>query len=153
MYVRKVHCDYCGRQAEFVDSKEVYGRSYGMIYLCRHCNAYVGVHKGSDKPLGRLANAELRRWKMKAHDAFDPLWKYGAFRGRRNDAYAWLAKQMNLPRKQTHIGMFDMTDCKAVIRIITDAQKGSAASSSYPASDYETEGFAKLDEDDGEFPF
>ena len=31
--------------------------------------AYVGVHKGTDKPLGRLANAELRYWKKRAHAA------------------------------------------------------------------------------------
>ena len=52
--MRKVYCDYCGRQAEYVDSKIVYGKSYGMMYLCRNCMAYVGVHKGTDKPLGRL---------------------------------------------------------------------------------------------------
>lgn len=44
--MREVYCDYCGKRAEFVDSKVVHGRSYGMIYLCRHCMAYVGVHKG-----------------------------------------------------------------------------------------------------------
>ena len=25
------------------------------MYLCRNFMAYVGVHKGTDKPLGRLA--------------------------------------------------------------------------------------------------
>lgn len=54
---REVYCDYCGRRAEFVDSKIVYGKSYGMMYLCRHCMAYVGVHKGTSRPLGRLADA------------------------------------------------------------------------------------------------
>ena len=61
--MRKVYCDYCGRETEYVDSKVIYGKSYGKIYLCRNCMAYVGVHKGTDKPLGRLANAELRNWK------------------------------------------------------------------------------------------
>ena len=68
---QKILCDYCGRQAEYVDSAEIYnGKSYGMIYLCRPCKAYVGVHRGSDKPLGRLADAELREWKKRAHAAF-----------------------------------------------------------------------------------
>ena len=31
-----------------------------MIYICKPCDAYVGVHKGTDKALGRLANKELR---------------------------------------------------------------------------------------------
>lgn len=63
---RIVICDYCGTPADFVDSSVVYhGHSFGMIYLCPRCGAYVGVHKGSDKPLGRLANSELRNWKRR----------------------------------------------------------------------------------------
>lgn len=61
--MRNVYCPYCGRQAEYVDSKVIYGRSYGMAYLCRNCDAYVGVHRGTDEPLGRLADASLRKWK------------------------------------------------------------------------------------------
>lgn len=118
--MREVYCDYCGRRAEFVDSKIVYGRSYGKIYLCRHCMAYVGVISGSDKPLGRLANAELRYWKKAAHRVFDPLWKWGPFRHHRGAAYGWLAQRMNLSLDQTHIGMFDVAQCKKAISIINN---------------------------------
>lgn len=122
--MKEVFCPYCGKRAEFVDSAEVYhGRSYGMIYLCRPCDAYVGCHgngKG-DSPKGRLANAELRRWKIAAHNAFDPLWKSGPFRGRRNSAYAWLAEQMGLPKEKTHIGMFDVAECQQVIQICKES--------------------------------
>ena len=97
-----------------MDSKEIYGRSYGMVYLCRNCGAYVGVHKGTDKPLGRLADAELRRWKMAAHNAFDPIWKYGKFRHRRNAAYAV---------EQTHSGMFDVAQCQQVIQIMNNERR------------------------------
>ena len=116
--MRKVYCDYCGRRAEYVDSKIIYGKSYGMVCLCRPCDAYVGVHKGSDVPLGRLANAELRYWKKAAHAAFDPLWQYGRFKRHRNAAYRWLSDQMQLPVEKTHIGMFDIDQCKAAIQII-----------------------------------
>lgn len=95
--MREVYCDYCGRRAEYVDSRIVYGMSRGKIYLCRNCMAYVGVHKGTDKPLGRLANAELRRWKKAAHHAFDPLWKFGPFKGHRDAAYGWLAQKWGSP--------------------------------------------------------
>lgn len=80
--------------------------------------AYVGVHKGTDRPLGRLANAELRYWKKAAHAVFDPLWQRGPFRGHRNVAYGWLAQKMNLPIEKTHIGMFDVEQCKKAIQII-----------------------------------
>lgn len=115
--MKQVFCDYCGRRAEYVDSKVIYGRSYGMVYLCRACNAYVGVHKGTDRPLGRLANAELRHWKKAAHAEFDPLWQYGRFQGRRKAAYRWLSEKMGLPESKTHIGMFDVALCKRVIEI------------------------------------
>lgn len=122
--MKEVYCDYCGRRAEFVDSKVVYGKSYGMIYVCRSCMAYVGVHKGTNKPLGRLANAELRHWKKAAHIAFDPLWKYGRFRGHRNVAYGWLAQKMEIPVEKTHIGMFDVADCRRAIQIINNNTRG-----------------------------
>ena len=115
--MKKVYCPYCGKRAAFVDSKVIYGTSYGMIYLCSRCNAYIGCHGKGDTPKGTLANAELREWRKKAHHAFDPLWKYGPFKYRRNAAYAWLAWKMGLPKDQTHIGMFDAAQCKQVIQI------------------------------------
>lgn len=119
--MREVTCPYCGKLAEYVDSAEIYhGVSYGMIYLCRPCKSYVGVHKGTDRPLGRLADAQLREWKKAAHAAFDPLWQFGEFRHRRNDAYRWLAEQMGLPVEETHIGMFDVEQCQRVIQIIRE---------------------------------
>ena len=116
--MEKVFCPYCEGQAEFTDGKIIYGKNFGMIYLCRNCVAYVGAHKRTGKPLGRLANAELRYWKKAAHTAFDPLWQRGRFKGHRNVAYGWLAQRMNLPAEETHIGMFDIAQCKKVINIM-----------------------------------
>lgn len=120
---QEVYCPYCGRKAEYVDSAEIYGKSYGMVYLCRPCDAYVGVHDGTDTPLGRLANRELRRWRNRAHAAFDPLWQQGPYRRRRNDAYAWLAGKMGLAKEKTHIAMFDVEQCKQVIQIMDNERR------------------------------
>jgi hypothetical protein len=117
--LKNVICDYCGTPAEFIDSAAIYGKSYGMVYRCPNCGAYVGCHKGTDKPLGRLANKELRTWKMKAHDAFDPIWK--SHKMRRPAAYKWLSEQMGIPWDKTHIGMFDIEQCKQVIKICNAA--------------------------------
>ena len=73
-----VTCPYCQKPAVLEDSAVVYRwRSYGMIWRCAPCDAYVGTHKNSRQhaPLGRLANKELREWKKAAHRAFDPVWK------------------------------------------------------------------------------
>ena len=114
-------CPYCGRDTEYVDSAAIYGRSYGMVYLCRECKAYVGVHKGTNKALGRLANAELREWKIKAHGYFDPLWKQGVMG--RKDAYKWMSEQLNIPPEYTHIGYFSVETCKQIVSILTDIYK------------------------------
>lgn len=112
-----VCCDYCGKPARYTDSSIVYqGRSYGMIYYCHDCHAWVGVHKGTDKPLGRLANAELRHWKQGAHAAFDRIWRNNRGLTRRG-AYRWLAEQMGLPEDKAHIGMFNVEQCKQVIAL------------------------------------
>lgn len=109
-------CPYCGSVTAFVDSSVIYGKSYGMIYLCKPCDAYVGVHKGSTIALGRLANYELREAKKRAHLSFDPLWKNGMFKSRRA-AYSWLAKEMNLSEHMTHIGMFNVEQCNQVVNL------------------------------------
>src|SRR5206468_10729013 len=107
---------YCHQWSELVDSKEIYrGKSYGWVYLCRPCNAYVGCHRGTTRPLGKLANAELRRARNEAHDAFDPIWQFGPLK--RAEAYAWLAEQLGIARDATHIGEFDLEQCRRVIEV------------------------------------
>ncbi len=122
-----VVCPYCGALAEFVeDSSEFYRRDYGPLYVCRPCDARVGCHDGTRKPLGQLANKELRAAKMRAHAVFDPYWKgNGSKRGhrgrRRREAYRILANAMGIPSQECHIGMFDVTQCE---RAISACKKG-----------------------------
>jgi hypothetical protein len=109
-------CPYCGEPTTYCDSAVVYGKSYGMMYRCAPCRAWVCTHKRSPRQaLGRLADLELRRWKQAAHARFDPLWKLKP--GSRGDAYAWLAEEMGIPLDRTHIGMFNVAQCRRVIEI------------------------------------
>jgi hypothetical protein len=111
-------CPYCGGKPELTDSIEIYGKSYGDIYLCRPCRAWVGTHKGSRKPLGRLANEELREWKKRAHFYFDRLWKSKrSKRKARSKGYKWLSEQLKTELNNTHIGMFDVELCKIVVKL------------------------------------
>lgn len=115
-------CPYCGEKTEYVDSEAVYGKgnSYGMIYLCRPCKAYVGVHKNTNKALGRLADSALRYWKKKAHEVFDKLWQRKMEESKlqkfvaRNKAYKWLAGELEIDEDYCHIGYFDVDQCKQV---------------------------------------
>lgn len=106
-------CPYCKKATQFVDSSIIYGKSYGMIYHCKPCDAYCGVHKGTKISLGRLANAELRYWKKEAHKYFDMIWKDG--HEKRSELYKILAEILEIPVDYCHIGMFSVATCKTVV--------------------------------------
>ena len=121
-----INCPYCGSQAKLVDSSIIYhGRSYGNAWVCSNfpkCDAYVGCHKGTEKPLGRLADKTLRVAKGEAHKLFDHLWrrkmqKEGCrVKVARNAGYAWLAENLGIKKEDCHIGMFDIETCRKVIK-------------------------------------
>jgi len=120
----EVDCPYCGELAALVDSKTVYRKSYGNIWLCTPCQAWVGVHRddGKNRPLGTLANAETRFARQMAHDRFDPLWKNLLGEGRsknkvRGEVYAWLARHLGIPAEDCHIALFDLKTCVRVVEI------------------------------------
>ena len=124
-------CPYCDNDAELVGDDVVYPHrpdlAHKKFWQCKPCGARVGCHKDTDEPLGRLANAELRQAKMKAHEAFDPLWKRelgGTMK--RGKAYEWLAGQMNLTKDECHIGMFDVAQCQQVISICAGRKHGTS---------------------------
>jgi hypothetical protein len=114
-------CPHCGVESEYVDSARVYrGKSYGMIYDCRDCDAYVGVHRGTFTPLGTMADRETRIWRMRAHDAFDPLWKSG--RIDRRAAYGYMQKIMGMSPEQAHIARFNAEDCQRLVTALNASQ-------------------------------
>jgi hypothetical protein len=113
----QVNCPYCGEPAEWVENKEIYGKNYGksyMAWLCRKDDAYVGCHQNTKKPLGKMANKELREWRKKAHRVFDPLWKTGKMS--RKKAYRLLYEKTG---KWIHMGDSNVEDCKLVLSVLT----------------------------------
>lgn len=113
-------CPYCNQPAKCVPNEEIYnGKRYGKSYMmwwCEPCDAYVGTHENDpDRPLGTLANRELREWRKKAHRAFDPLWK--SKKMKRQEAYRWLYEQTG---KWIHMGESDIETCKLVIKTIDE---------------------------------
>lgn len=121
-------CDYCGKPSELVSGAVLYphhGQKFADKYFfrCAPCQAWVGCHDGTFKPLGRLANAELRRAKSAAHFAFDKLWQGKMRRDKcsksvaREAAYGWLAKELGIAREDCHIGQMDLAMCDRVIAV------------------------------------
>lgn len=110
-------CPYCGNPAVLVHGTVVYPHRPDLkakqFWNCAPCGAYVGCHPGTTKPLGRLADRELRNWKRNAHTYFDPIWQTGKLE--RTKAYGWLAKELGMPQHKCHIGMFDVETCRRVV--------------------------------------
>ena len=95
-------CRYCGGVIRLVPARAVYGsavKRLGLekeyIYQCQNCNARVGCHKGTTRPLGHVANETLRLKRMETHQVFDAFWKRRGMS--RTKGYQWLARQMGLP--------------------------------------------------------
>lgn len=117
----RVSCPYCGQDTQCVTGKEIYPHRKDLyslnFYLCKPCNAYCGCHKGTLNPLGSPANVELREARMKAHRAFDELWK-DKHMPSRTQAYKWLSEKTGVPPAKCHIAMFDTVSCENVVSAV-----------------------------------
>lgn len=127
-------CPYCDQFSKLAMGSEIYPHRPALkelkFWQCAPCKAYVGCHKegalitvngkrmisDGKVPLGRLADAELRRAKSAAHQALDGLWRTRMMS--RNATYRWLAKELQMSVDDCHIGMFNLEQCKAVIEAV-----------------------------------
>jgi hypothetical protein len=113
-------CQYCKHPAELVTGKEIYPRLRNLhakkFWCCEACDAYVGCHEAGKgygngtRPLGLLANEELRAAKQAVHASFDIIWQTGDMT--RRQAYQWLADKLGIPFTECHIGMFTVELCE-----------------------------------------
>lgn len=113
-------CPYCGSNVVLRHSNYVYhcDKDYGYLWVCSNfpkCDSYVGCHKGTTIPLGRLADKNLRKAKNHAHREFDKIWKSGIMT--RKQLYIWLSAMLDIPQKNCHIGMFDVDMCNRVVEV------------------------------------
>ena len=125
-------CRYCGGVIRLVPAEQVYGTSTARLglageklYQCQNCNARVGCHKGTTRPLGNVANEALRLKRIETHRVFDDYWRSQQMT--RTGAYRWLSQRMRIPAKQTHIGGFEMDQCQEVISLCCAEPEQEAA--------------------------
>lgn len=126
-------CRYCGGVVRLVPARMVYGDAAAerlklqkeMFYQCQNCNARVGCHKGTKRPLGNLANEVLRLKRMETHQVYDAFWKRRGMT--RTQAYKWLAEQLQIPEKLAHIGGFEVDQCQKVIDLCRKFEQEEAA--------------------------
>ena len=113
------------------------GKEY--IYQCQNCNARVGCHKGTKRPLGHVANETLRLKRMETHQVFDAFWKSKGVS--RTKGYQWLARQMELPERLAHIGGFEMDQCQQGHRPLQERRGGRSIMCEKNKCRHRAEGF------------
>lgn len=99
-------CPDCGSSMVLRNSK------YGFFYGCTEyptCKAAHGAHKDTGKPLGIPADKKTKKARMRAHDAFDQLWKDKHMS--RTQAYEWMQEAMEMSEDEAHIGRFTEEQC------------------------------------------
>lgn len=114
---REVICPKCSQLAKCVKQSLVYKTKTeltGYCYWCKKCDTLVGCHPHTKVPLGTMADRETRQWRMRAHNAFDTLWKLGFVK--RDEAYSILKKEFG---REIHIGESDIETCQKIINLIT----------------------------------
>ena len=99
-------------------------RSNGdLYYRCStmswtKCQGTHSCHQSDARPLGVPGNALTKHARMKAHKAFDQLWKKMGMS--RTDAYRWLQTIMDLSPDEAHIGRFSEEQCEDLLALLDD---------------------------------
>ena len=110
MKQKAIKCPYCHANASLRPASVVYGlnrRSQGkFLYLCDRwpaCDAYVRAHDRTHRPMGTLANGDLRHKRILAHRALEQLrqsrfvscnragtWKNGRSTSGSRQSWGWM---------------------------------------------------------------
>lgn len=91
------------------------GRTFWGCTRYPACRGKHGAHQGSNLPLGTPANEATRQARMKAHAAFDQLWKQDGLMTRAA-AYRWLTEAVGAT-EQVHIGGASAELCEQIERV------------------------------------
>ena len=113
-------CRYCGGEIQLIPAGQIYGSSVHRlgyageyVFQCKNCDARVGCHRGTSRPLGNVVNETLRLKGMEAHRVFDTFWKSQHMI--RATAYRWLSQKLRIPERKAQIGGLEMDQCREII--------------------------------------
>lgn len=105
-----VNCAECGAPMTLRESR--YGKFWGCTRFPA-CKGIHGAHQSNGAPFGRPADKATRQARIRAHAAFDQIWKDGHLS--RNSAYRWLQEKLGITKNECHIALFDKAMCARVI--------------------------------------
>ncbi len=117
-----VTCPYCNKKAVLQPANFVHGVSPAAngkhLYVCGNwpkCDAYVSAHEFDLRPMGTLANGNLRNQRILAHRALERYRKATGMS--RDDLYFWLGTKLNLHLDDAHVAKFNEDQCRQVIAL------------------------------------
>lgn len=113
----KINCGECGAPMRLRFSKR-YSKTGKAepFYGCSNypeCKGTHGAHPDG-KPLGIPANKETKSARIRAHAAFDQLWKEKDSPMSRGEAYAWMKRETGFE----HIGELTKEECEELCACI-----------------------------------
>lgn len=120
----KIWCVDCNKdvEARLTNGQETYKHRpdlYSLpFWICDICKNFVGTHHNSDdktKPLGVIANKELKQLRVKIHSIIDPIWKSG--KEDRKALYARLSKLLGYRYHTAEIR--NIEDANRIIELLT----------------------------------
>jgi hypothetical protein len=123
-------CDACGRDCVILTTNQTaYGERAVVdpdrrIYFCRYCKASVGLHDGTNHPLGFMADGATRALRARAHSEFDRMWKHGPLS--RRAAYELVVVELSIPRERCHFAMMAKDVLLRVIAFVRQYQSEEA---------------------------
>lgn len=115
-----IKCNLCGGNVEYIPNSMIYGKSYGSgwCYRCSQCKAFVGTHKTNPlKPLGVLADKEMRILRMKCHKILDSTWKTP---NERTKAYDDLAVRLGYEKGDCHFSWMSKEELKTALAVLEE---------------------------------
>lgn len=100
----------------------------GKCYVCTCCGARVGTHiKRPYEAYGILCDKEMCDARVRCHDLLDIHWKTKRNRVKyRRVMYDWLAKKMQIARKECHISRFNKDELNQAIEILEKVKYAEA---------------------------
>lgn len=111
-------CDFCDSPVNLRENKEVYGKNFGQwpwIYLCSNdnCKAFISCIKGTYKPVGTLANHELRELRKQISLWLRQLVEEGPFTeiGAKDWCAAWIGVKLD----EFKIAKLSVKQCQTII--------------------------------------
>jgi ssDNA-binding Zn-finger/Zn-ribbon topoisomerase 1 len=111
-----VDCPECGAKMRLRYTPKHDRHFYGCTRWPK-CDGVHGCHPDG-KPLGKPGNKETRSARMRAHEAFDQLWKPSGALMTRGQAYSWLEGYFDLDQGDAHIGGFSKEQCEELVAAV-----------------------------------